>query len=379
MRKNFLFCLFLGLYLCLDTFPSLAFTTQIISGYNINAALKSDGTVWAWTGPLGGACGANATNIAIQLKDNVGNPIKAIGFAPSGIAGLLLINANGTLSNSTTCGNNWVNVIDSSGKPITNVIQASGGIYTTAFVKSDGTVWNYGDNLYGELGTGSVGNAGVVNAVPVQVKINATQFLTGVKSVRTSGLYSVALKADGTIWAWGYTMAGATNFYATQLKDINGNPIANVANVGPTGNGVLNIITSDGLLWGFDFPNNIYPLRDVNNIQLTNILDVDGASMYSDSGGVGVKSDGTVWQWMGINKTNYYPAFQVQSTTGLALQNVSTIAGTYVNTVALKNDCTVWQWGNDRSKAPLGGFLASPVNDSTGKPLSLIVGAVCAP
>jgi len=47
--------------------------------------------------------------------------------------------------------------------------------------------------------------------VPVQVKINATQFLTGVKSVRTSGLYSVALKADGTIWAWGYTMAGATN------------------------------------------------------------------------------------------------------------------------------------------------------------------------
>lgn len=377
MKKYFLF-LFIGGYLSLYALSGSAVTPQIVSGYDINAALKSDGTVWAWTGPWGGACGTNATNIAIQLKDNTGNPVKAIGIAPSGGSGVLLINANGTLSSSPACGKNWVNVSDSSGKAVTNVVQASGGLWTTAFVKSDGSVWNYGENLYGQLGTGSVGNGGVVYSTPVQVKINATQFLTGVKTVWAAGLYSVALKADGTAWAWGYKGSGTTSFYATQLKDIYGNPITNVSSMGPTGNGQLNIITTDGRLWGFNFfPNDIYPLLYSNNIQLTNMQVVAGSSMYSDTGGVSVRSDGTVWQWMSINKANYYPAFQVKTSTGIVLQNVNTIAGTAVNMLALKNDGTVWQWGNDRSKAPPGGFVASLVMDTSGKPLTVVAGATC--
>ena len=61
-------------------------------------------------------------------------------------------------------------------------------------LKSDGTVWAWGYNADGELGNGTYVNS----SVPVQVS-----GLTGVKVVAAASNHSLALKTDGTIWAWG--------------------------------------------------------------------------------------------------------------------------------------------------------------------------------
>jgi len=73
------------------------------------------------------------------------------------------------------------------------VIQVSGGYHSLA-LKSDGTVWAWGDNYYGDLGDGTTTDRNT----PVQVS-----GLTGVTAISGGGQYSLALKSDGTVWAWG--------------------------------------------------------------------------------------------------------------------------------------------------------------------------------
>src|SRR5229473_2963970 len=74
-------------------------------------------------------------------------------------------------------------------------IAVAGGDHHSLAVKNDGTVWAWGSNHYGELGNGSIQ---LVSAVPVQV-----QNLSGVTAVAAGDAYGLALKNDGTVWAWG--------------------------------------------------------------------------------------------------------------------------------------------------------------------------------
>ena len=61
-------------------------------------------------------------------------------------------------------------------------------------LKSDGTVWAWGSNYYGQLGNGTNTDSNV----PVPVSN-----LTGVVAIAAGGSHSLALKSDGTVWAWG--------------------------------------------------------------------------------------------------------------------------------------------------------------------------------
>ena len=365
--------------LLLNAMPTYAAPPQIVSAY-ISAALKSDGTIWAW----GDSCGSN---VAGQLKDSTNKSLSNVkGISNSGYYGVLAINGDGTLSSLSGCGkwkDTWQPVKDSAGKLVTNVVQASGG-GNTAFVKEDGTVWNFGGNDYGQLGTGQVGGS---SAAAVQVKVSATTFLTGVKSVRVGEIQSIALKKDGTVWIWGYSWMYPGNYYAIQVKDNKGTPITNVDSIGMGGQGVFHIIKNDGSLWAVDvrFGGGGYPIQYKNGTPLTDITVVDGTDMYGCAAGIAVHSSGNVWQWacspMLYDASNSYPAFQVKTDSSTYLADVKTVAGTIYNTLALKNDGTVWQWGTGKQgmSTPIGGHVASQVMDMSGKPLRLIGDAVCYP
>src|SRR5689334_16951647 len=82
----------------------------------------------------------------------------------------------------------------------TTVVQVTGGQNFTVAVRSDGSVWTWGDNARGELGNGSV-NAG--SSIPTQVA-----GLSNVVSVSARGYFILALKQDGTVWAWGQNTFG---------------------------------------------------------------------------------------------------------------------------------------------------------------------------
>ena len=82
---------------------------------------------------------------------------------------------------------------------LTNVTAIAGGLYHTIALKSDGTVWAWGDNDYGQLGDGSTTDR--LTPVPVSG-------LTDVTAIAGGWYHTIALKSDGTVWAWGENYAG---------------------------------------------------------------------------------------------------------------------------------------------------------------------------
>src|SRR5262249_56532026 len=70
---------------------------------------------------------------------------------------------------------------------------AAGGGHTLA-LKSDGTIWAWGDNTYGQLGDGS----NTQRVTPVQITT-----LSGVVGIAAGPLHSLALLSDHTVRAWG--------------------------------------------------------------------------------------------------------------------------------------------------------------------------------
>jgi alpha-tubulin suppressor-like RCC1 family protein len=83
---------------------------------------------------------------------------------------------------------------------LTGVTQVAGGCTHSLALRSDGTVWAWGDNRFGELGRGTV--TGVeATAAPVSG-------LTGVTKIAAGCEFSLALRSDGTVWAWGENRVG---------------------------------------------------------------------------------------------------------------------------------------------------------------------------
>ena len=120
---------------------------------------------------------------------------------------------------------------------------AAGGDFHSVAVKIDGTVWAWGNNSVGQLGDGTT----LRRVQPVKVVT-----LTGVSAIAAGYDHSLALKADGTVWAWGSNESG-------QLGD--GTTIGRLAPIRVTG--------------------------------LTNVVAIAGG--YSHS--IALRSDGSVWAW----------------------------------------------------------------------------------
>jgi alpha-tubulin suppressor-like RCC1 family protein len=103
-------------------------------------------------------------------------------------------------------------------------------------LKNDGTVWAWGWNRDGELGDGTT----TQKNTPIQVVgKDGKGSLTGVKTIASGKSHSFAIKDDGTVWAWGRDRDGElgdgtrTNRNTpVQVKDQGG---AGYLNLGSTG------------------------------------------------------------------------------------------------------------------------------------------------
>jgi alpha-tubulin suppressor-like RCC1 family protein len=180
-------------------------------GYH-NLAVKSDGTVWAWgwnsRGQLGHDTSASpcpnslhgtCSNLPVQVN-GIANPLAVTG---GGFFSLALMpdhtlmawgaNERGELGDGTYTDRPAPVPVSS---VLTNVIQVSGGWFHAVALTSTGTVWTWGDNSNGQIGNGSVSTTGV--NVPYQVP-----GLSNVIAVSAGDGYTAALKQDGTVWTWG--------------------------------------------------------------------------------------------------------------------------------------------------------------------------------
>lgn len=69
-------------------------------------------------------------------------------------------------------------------------------------LKNDGTVWAWGQNDVGQLGNGTT-QALTGNSTPA-----AVSGLSAVTGIHAGASFGLALKSDGTVWGWGDNSTG---------------------------------------------------------------------------------------------------------------------------------------------------------------------------
>lgn len=226
------------------------------------------------------------------------------------------------------------------------------GYAHTVALKADGTVWAWGDNSYGQLGIGSAPGS----LVPKKV-------LTGVIAVAAGDSHSVAVKTDGTVSVWGDNSYGqlgdGTDTGRSKPKAVKGltGVVAVAAGVGHTV-----ALKSDGTVvtWGSNpdgelgngTTNDSYTPITVPGLTGVTAIAV-GPSGYHT---VALKSDGTVVTWGYNNKGQLGDGTTDNGLGPVAvpgLTGVVALAAGDAHSVAVKSDGTVVAWGSN-SNGQLG-------------------------
>ncbi len=167
--------------------PPIAFAPAYAIGGTV-ADLVVPGLVLASPGLPELAVGAGATSFAFGPRVLPGTPYAVtVKVQPRGQS-CAVANAEGTVGAA----------------PVTDVvvtctgwIQIAAGRYHTVGLKADGTLWAWGLNWLGQLGTGDT----VDRAAPTRIG-------AGFVAVAAGASHTLAVKADGTLWAWGYNVEG---------------------------------------------------------------------------------------------------------------------------------------------------------------------------
>lgn len=129
---------------------------QCDAGYQFSGAVKNDGTLWMWGSGGSGKLGNNATT-------NRSSPVQTVTFS-----------------------SDWKQV-------------ACGNAFAGA-IKTDGSLWMWGNNAVGQLGTNDL----VHRSSPIQTIAYGNNW----RQLACGGSYAFATKTDGTLWSWGANSFG---------------------------------------------------------------------------------------------------------------------------------------------------------------------------
>ncbi|GBD03002.1 hypothetical protein HRbin19_00273 [bacterium HR19] len=296
---------------------------------------------------------------------------------------------SGYVSNSGDCNdsNRWINPgvkeicddsIDNNCNSQTDefpcIVQqkVSGGDWHTCAIKSDGSLWCWGWNFYGQLGLRDT----IDRNYPVWVSD-----ITDVVQVIAGSEHTCAVKSDKSLWCWGWNFYGqlglrdtANRNYPVWVSDIT-DVVQVVAGAEHTC-----AVKSDGSLWCWGKnANGQLGVGDTTNrtspVQVSGIANVVrvGAGNYHTCA---IKSDGSLWCWgwnnfgaLGLGDTTdrYYPAWVS------GITNVFRVGGGDSYTCAIKSDNSLWCWGyNFYGQLGLGDtidrYSPTQVSSSWGAP-----------
>jgi len=130
---------------------------------------------------------------------------------------------------------------------IPDAVAVGAGMFHSLAVRADGSVWAWGNNGSGQLGSG--GAQGAYSVVPVHVPQ-----IDDARAVAGGWHQSYAIRGDGTLWTWGsaFTGLGSYSSFAppTRVPGLFG-AVAVAA-----GENSSHAVLSDGTLWSWGFNGN---------------------------------------------------------------------------------------------------------------------------
>jgi alpha-tubulin suppressor-like RCC1 family protein len=307
--------------------------TKISGKENHKVGMKTDGTLWLWGQNNAGQLGDDTTV-------NKSSPVQTI--------------VGGTNWSSVACGGNH-----------------------TAAIKTDGTLWLWGQNSYAQLGD----DTNVSKSSPVQTIAGGTNW----SSVSCGREHTAAIKTDGTLWLWGWGGSGRLGDNTTNVSTsspvqtiVGGNNWSSVS----CGRDHTAAIKTDGTLWVWGLNNAGQLGDDTTDNKSSPVQTIVGGTNWSKVDGgysvtAAIKTDGTLWLW-GQN----YDGNLGDDTTVSKSSPVQTIAGGSWTSVycggssydkfsaGIKADGTLWTWGTNGYFVRIGDNTT--VNRSS--PVQTIVG-----
>ena len=274
---------------------------QVSGGFYYTSAIKTDGTIWIW----------------------------------------------GSIPTTFAAGNDWK--------------QVSTSILNVTAIKTDGTLWTFGNGAYGQLGNNDTTDV----STPVTTFAGGTNW----KQVSSAGNLTAAIKTDGTLWTWGNGSFGSLGTNDTISTNTPVTTFAGGNNWKQVSAGAqVAAIKTDGTLWtwgagGYGILGNA-AITD----RLTPVTTFAGGTNWKQVSATGarhttaIKTDGTLWTWghaafgsLGINLG--FPFYDATTSTpvttfagGTNWKQVSASAA--YHTAAIKTDGTLWVWGY----GPYGSF-----------------------
>ena len=237
------------------------------------------------------------------------------------------------------------------------VVQVVAGATDALAITSGGIVWAWGSNGYGQLGDGTLTD----HDTPEQVA-----GLFGVRQVAASDDHSMALRSDGTVWAWGANdhgqvgngVAGANQLTPVQVTGLTG--VTKIA----AGQRFSLALRSDGTVWAWGLGNqgqlgnagtfdSAVPVQTWAT-QVTSIAAGSDAAYAIRSNSAGA----TVWSWggdfcgdlgLGTTATGTTPMVTIpQPVIGITTPNIVQVSAGQGYALALGSDGRVWGWGADK-------------------------------
>ena len=357
--------------------------TQLAAGYSYSLGLRADGTLYTWgsnrSGQLGNTVN-NASSIANPTPTQVAGTYAQVAAGNSHSLALRAdgslvtwgFNGNGELGSSTNVGTYTANPTPTAtGTALTTRSMAAGASFALA-VRADGTLWAWGDNSYGQLGLPTTVSS---TQQPRQVGTDRDWLM-----VATGDSHTLGLKADGSLWAWGYNyygQLGTTTNFGTPVPNPTPTQVAGTYTRVAAGPDHSLALRADGSLWawGENGRGQLGSSPSTSPYTGTSItpLQVPGRYTQASAGygfSIGLRADGSLWAW----GYNYFGQLgnTIDNQVGLPSPNPTPVqvAGTWKqavagnsHTLALRADGSLWAWGNN-----VAGQLGTQVNSATENP-----------
>jgi alpha-tubulin suppressor-like RCC1 family protein len=276
---------------------------RVSAGDCHNLAMRPNGSVWAWGYNTRGAVGDNTATIRSSPVSVVGGfsdwcqisagNAHSLGLRTSGSAWAWGNNTNGRLGDNTaTSRSSPVSVVGG----FSDWCQISGGGGHSLGLRTSGSAWAWGCNNFGQLGD----NTTTSKSSPVSVVGGFSNWC----QLRAGSTHNLALRTDGTAWAWGLNSNGplGDNTATSRLS-----PVSVVGGFSDwcqlsAGNGLSLGVRTSGSAWAWGV-NSSGSLGDNTTTNKSSPVSVVGgfANWCQVSAGanhsLGVRTNGSAWSW----------------------------------------------------------------------------------
>lgn len=278
---------------------------QVSLKYSHAAAIKTDKSLWLWGENSQGQLGTNNTV-------NRSSPVQTV-----------------------LAGNDWFKV--------------DTNMYFTGAIKLDGSLWMWGYNAFGQLGTGNTVN----KSSPVQV-INGGEW----DHISLGQYHSIGIKTGGSLWAWGNNGYGQMGLGYSDLLNPVTSPVhcMNGVITASAGSTFTVIIGEDSRLYGMG-DNSSYCLTDYTGESILDDIElINPESGWSQvSSGfthvLAIKDDRTLWGWGAGYNGELGDGYTVVRSAPIQISaegdNWAGVSAGNNCSAGIKLDGSLWLWGDN--------------------------------